>query len=308
MSKTLPVSFPSADGIHTIGGMTYLPDGDISAVILVAHGMTEYFGRYEEFCLAMNERGFAVSGHDHLGHKSSVKDDSELGFFAEKDGWRPVLADLLQHVQLLRRQYPDCPLILLGHSMGSFISRCFLAEHGDLVDAAILSGTGGPNPAVGAGKFLASALCALGQSKKPGKLLQKIAFGSYNQGFEKRTAYDWLTRDNAVVDRYAADPYCTFLFTNSAFRDLFTFYATCSAPAAYRSVRKDLPILVISGKEDPVGGRDGIGPETVAQTYRDTGHSRVKLMLYPGARHELFNETCRREVFDAVGNWLNANL
>ncbi|MDD3192844.1 MAG: alpha/beta fold hydrolase [Oscillospiraceae bacterium] len=301
-------SFPSADQIHTIQAVTWFPTGQpCRAIIQVSHGMTEYFGRYEEFAHAMTRQGFAVSGHDHLGHKTSVRNDSELGYFAEKDGWKLVIEDLHAHTLALKKQYPGTPVFLLGHSMGSFIARCYLICYSDLLDGAVIVGTGGPNPAAKAGKLLAQSLCQIGKGTSPSPLLHKMAFGSYNRRFDGRTPYDWLTRDVQIVDRYAADPYCTFLFTASGFRDLFTLYEQANRPAAFQAVPKTFPLLVISGGEDPVGGY-GEGPRQVAQMLKETGHVDVTLQLYPGGRHEILNETNRREVYDRLAAWIGRRI
>ena len=140
-------SFPSADRIHTLRAVTWYPTQQpCRAIIQVSHGMTEYFERYEEFAHAMTRHGFAVSGHDHLGHKTSVNSNSELGCFAEKDGWKLVIDDLHTHTLELEKTYPNIPRFLLGHSMGSFIARCYLAQYSELLDGGIIVGTGGPNP------------------------------------------------------------------------------------------------------------------------------------------------------------------
>lgn len=163
-------SFPSADRIHTLRAVTWYPTQQpCRAIIQVSHGMTEYFERYEEFAHAMTRHGFAVSGHDHLGHKTSVNSNSELGCFAEKDGWKLVIDDLHTHTLELEKTYPNIPRFLLGHSMGSFIARCYLAQYSELLDGGIIVGTGGPNPGAKAENCWRKACAGSGRAKSPAK-------------------------------------------------------------------------------------------------------------------------------------------
>lgn len=171
----------------------------------------------------------------------------------------------------------------------------------------LLAGTGGPNPGAKAGKLLAQCLCRIGKGKEPSPLLQKLAFSSYNSRFEGRTPYDWLTRSTQIVDQYAADPYCTFLFTASGFQDLFTLYGLANDLKTYRAVPKTFPLLIISGGDDPVGN-NGEGPRKVAEMFQQTGHIDVTLRLYPGGRHEILNETNRCEVYDGIAAWVKRRI
>ncbi len=191
--------------------------------------------------------------------------------------------------------------------MGSFIARCYLARYSDQLDGGIIVGTGGPNPGAKAGRLVAQGLCKMGKGKKPSQMLQKLAFGSYNSRFEGRTPYDWLTRDTQIVDQYAADPYCTFLFTASGFRDLFTLYGLANDLRTFKAVPKTFPLLLLSGGEDPVGGY-GEGPRRVEELFRQTGHVDVTLRLYPGGRHEILNETNRGEVYEGLASWIGRRI
>ena len=297
-------SFLSADRIHTIQAVTWYPtEMPCKGIIQVSHGMTEHFARYEDFAHAMTAQGFAVSGHDHLGHKTSVNSDYELGFFAHEDGWKMLVADLLTHTKKLKEAYPQLPIFLLGHSMGSFVARCYIAGYSKFLDGAILEGTGGPNPAAKSGRLLANVICRTRGDKSHSALLQKLVFGNYLRGITPRTPYDWISRSHDFIDSYAADPYCTFQFTVGAFQDLFSLVINANCPAAIRKVPKEFPLLFLSGEEDPVGSY-GEGPRKVAELFRQTGHIDVTLKLYPGARHDLLHETNRAEVIEALSRWL----
>lgn len=286
----------------------YLPDeGAPKAVVQLSHGMCEYIERYEPLCRFLTDQGYAVGGADHLGHGKTAGREGALGYFAEKNGHLYLTENLNVVCEQLRARFPGLPYFLVGHSMGSFIARDFLAKYGAKLTAAVISGTSGGNPAARWGMRLAKLQIALGQGQKPGRLLNKLAFAGYNKRFAGRTPYDWLSRDEAVVDAYAADPYCTFLFTPSAFLDLFKILSRVSVPEWAESVPKDLPILLLSGEDDPVGDY-GEGPKAVARRLKDAGVKEVTCQLYPGGRHEMFNETNRQEVYEDLLAFLEGHL
>ena len=211
MAECIRGTFRSSTG-ETLDKRLWLPEGAPKGIVQFVHGMAEHIDRYDAPAQALCQGGYLVVGHTHLGHgpKAPVQ-----GYFAQENGWERLLDD----IQLLRQEteqaYPGVPYFLLGHSMGSFLVRCYLTGHGEGLRGAVLSGTGwfGTGP-VKAGLALTSLLCALGQGKKPAALVNKLAFGSSNKAFApSRTDYDWLSRDAAQVDKYVADPHCGFLFT-----------------------------------------------------------------------------------------------
>lgn len=304
-----PVSLPSADGMSTLKGTVYLPEGTPKGILQISHGMVEYIGRYEHFMRFTAEQGYLCCGHDHLGHGQTAHPEKGLGFFADKDGWRLLVEDVCRFGQEVKRRYGEhLPHCLLGHSMGSFIARLAIEAHGQEFDAAVISGTGGPNPLAGMGKLLARLTAALKGAKYPSPLLDRMAFGSFNRLVaQPRTEKDWLTRDEAAVDRYLNDPYCTFLFTASAFSDLMDLTRQANRKEWFLHYPKQLPTYLFAGSDDPVGNY-GKGVEYVFRHLRSAGVQDVELTLYPGGRHEMLNEINRDEVYEAVISWLNSRL
>ena len=305
--KTETFHFPSATGVCEIRAAAFRPDdGAFDAVLVIHHGMAEHQKRYEPFIRFLCENGIAVYMHDMANHGASNEDIRQTGWFGEKNGWLGLIADFREMVLRARKENPDKKLIVMGHSMGSFICRLYTSRHpDDGFDGAIYMGTGGPNPAAAAGKTLAAAIGAVAGKKHKSKLLARIAFGTYGKRFEGRTEYDWLTREESIVDRYVADPYCGYLFTVQGMYDLIEANAASNAEAWYKTVPAELPILLISGEEDPVGDY-GSGVRTVAQKLRETGHTRVTEQIYPGCRHEVLNETNRDQVMADVLAWIRS--
>ena len=195
-------------------------------------------------------------------------------------------------------------LIVMGHSMGSFLCRLYTAKYPeDGFAGAIFMGTGGANGATGAGLLMAKAIAAVKGKKHKSGLLNRMAFGTYNKRFEGRTDFDWLTRDTEIVDKYIADPYCGYLFTVQGMADLISANAASNLQDWYTAVPEKLPILLVSGEEDPVGDY-GKGVKSVAEGLRATGHVNVTTKLYPGCRHEVLNETNRQEVTEDLLEWI----
>ena len=274
-------SFLSADGASQIACYFYEPPAEPIGVLQISHGMCEYMERYEEFADFLCGKGFAVCGHDHLGHGASAQNPDGLGYFAKKDGAAFLPEDVRRLTQMAKKRWPGKPYFLLGHSMG---------------------------PAAGAGKALASLLCAVGLEKHRSIFLNSLAFGSYNRRFDApKSKYAWLSREDSIVRKYEQDPLCNYTFTAAGFRDLFALLIRVSAPEWAEKVPKNLPVFLISGEDDPVGDY-GKGVRKVEAMLRKAGIRDLSCRLYPGGRHEILNETNRREVYEDVWEWLRERL
>ena len=291
-------TFKSVSGLSDIHAAKYVPEDDstVKAVLQIAHGMAEHLERYDSFADALCENGIAVYINDHLGHGQSVSSKSELGYFGEKDGHINFVEDGKKLMEIAKSEFPGKPYIFFGHSMGSFVARLFSYKYADELSGAVFCGTSGPNPAAGIAIHLASAIAKLKGTHHRSKFIDKLAFGTYNSKFEKRTAFDWLTRDNDVVDTYIADEYCGFLFTAYGYRDLFSLLNTVSQKQWFEKFPKTLPVYVISGDMDPVG-EYAKGINKVCDGLRAAGKTNVSCKLYKDARHEILNE---KACFDEV--------
>ena len=297
--------FPSSDGKNTIYAEIYSPKNvQPRGIVQLAHGMIDYTGRYTELADFLCSHGFIFAGNHHLGHGKSVSTPEDFGFFAERDGYKYVIEDIHAMNKHLHKSYPGLPLILLGHSMGSFISRLYVAEHPHSVSGIIIHGTGGPNPLVGVGKLLAKVIRSFYGSHHRSNLINNMAFGSYNSRFPKEEgANAWLTRDIARVAGRDTDEFTSYKFTISGYIDLFTFLAGSNSKAWFKKYPKSLPTLIMSGDMDPVGDY-GKGPRYVYKQLMINGADNVTLKMYEGARHELFNELNSGEVFDDILAWI----
>lgn len=287
----------------------WLPDGDPKAVVQIAHGMAEHSTRYERFARALTDAGYAVYANDHRGHGATATNAADRGYFADHDGFDTVVEDMHVLSQRAREEQPGLPFFLLGHSMGSFLSRAYAARYGAELTGLILSGTAGDPGLLGkVGQGIASVEARLRGRRHPSPLLDKLSFGQYNAAFKpNRTKFDWLSRDEAEVDKYVADPDCGNVFTSGFFADLLGGLAAVNSDAVAARVPQDLPIHLMSGSVDPVGN-GGKGVQQVADQYVRLGVRDVTLQLWPDGRHEMLNETNRDEVMGELVAWLDAHL
>ena len=311
MSSLRYVKIPSSRPGATLNVLLCLPEGRPRAVLQMTHGMVEYIGRYEQLACWLADRGVAAVGHDHLGHGGSVVSREEYGYFGRPDGNRLLLDDI-HRVTRWAKALPELeglPWFLLGHSMGSFYARQYLCEYGGELQGAILMGTGWqPRAAVRAGRALCHLLAAFHGWRYRSKLVDSMAFGSYNRSFRPaRTSKDWLNRDEKEVDRYLSEERCSFRFTLNGYDSLFTALERLCDKELLARAPKDLPVLFLSGDDDPVGNR-GRGVQKAAQSLRDAGMRQVEVKLYPGARHELLVELNRQEVFADIGSFIQNHI
>ena len=282
----------------------WLPDAPPRAIAQIAHGLAEHSRRYGEFALALNRAGFGAYANDHRGHGPTAAPE-DFGFFAAADGWRRCLDDLWTLNRRIAADHASAPIVFFGHSMGALMGQAFIADHGDALAAAILSGASGRPPAVAAvapfiARFERWRLGARGRSK----LLKAMIFGAFNKPFRPaRTDFDWLSRDAAAVDAYVADPLCGFDFTNQLAIDMLGGLPALLKPTTIARIPKTLPIYVMNGARDPVGA----DVQSLVDAYRAAGLN-VTQRRYPEARHELLNETNREEVVADLLAWLDGAL
>lgn len=298
------LTFPSSDGKNTIHAELFIPsDNNVRAVVQISHGMMDYVGRYRLMADALCAMGYALAGHDHLGHGDSVSSSEDYGFFASRGGYDYVIDDVKKMNDLIRREIPGVPVVLLGHSMGSFISRLYAVKYPESIDGLIIHGTAGPNPALGPGMLVVKLIRAFKGERHRSKFVRSLAEGGYNKSFDPAEGVGaWLTRDGAMVADRPSNPKTNFIFTLAGYNDLFTMLSKCNSKEWFADFPKNLCTLVISGEADPVGGF-GKGVRYVYDNLKKNGAS-VTLKLYEGARHELFNETNRDEVFCDLVSWI----
>ena len=293
--------FHAADGARLLG-RRWLPDSRARAIVQIAHGLAEHSARYARLAARLNAAGYGAYAFDLRGHGPSCA-TADLGHFADADGWAKCVGDLWTFNRLIAAEQPGVPIVFLGHSLGSFVGREFVAQHSAALAGAAFSGSNGRPPAIAAlGRFLARIeRLRLGKRGKS-RLLFKMWFGDFNKPFAPaRTGFDWLSRDPAEVDAYVADPLCGFPFTTQLVIDVLDALPRLSDPEMLEPIRKDLPIYVFSGERDPVGAN----LKGLIEALEAAGFSNLTTRVYPGARHETLNETNRDEVTRDLIAWLD---
>lgn len=310
MSRKEELYFPSKDGNTEIHTIIWRPQGPPRAVLQICHGMLEYIERYEEFAGYLTDRGFLVVGNDHLGHGKSVQSRTEYGYMHKTYGNVCLLSDMHTLRQKVQGKYPDIPYFLFGHSMGSILTRQYMALYGKALSGVILSGAVAPQNRllVMAGKLACRLNALVFGWHHRSRLLHEMALGGYNRRFRPSlTGVDWISSDAAVVERYARDPLCTFRFTTNGFYTLFDGVQHVQRKEALFIIPKHLPILILSGEHDPVGDF-GRGVRKIYSVYRRAGIRDVMMKLYPQKRHEIVNEIGKDEVYEDIGRWLESHM
>lgn len=277
-------------------------------ILQLVHGMAEYVERYDAFANYLTEQNILVVGHDHLGHGASLAADKpNLGFFAKEQSPNILIEDVYQVTTRIQAEYPEIPYFILGHSMGSFVLRNYLGRYSDHLAGAIIMGTGAHRSELALALPLLKLLNKT-QPYRPNKLIDDLAFGNFHKAFpEKRTTFDWLSKSQKNVDAYIADQKLGFLFTNNGFYTLFTLISLATSTDWATKIQQQLPVLVISGAQDPVG-EFGKGPTTVARELTEAGLEDVTLQLYEELRHEILNETESPLVMSDIYYWLTKHL
>lgn len=273
-------------------------------VIQLVHGMQEHIGRYEEFIQELVMCGYIVVGHDQLGHGKTVQKEEEFGYFACNKGWDKLVEDIHILQNLIQKQYPNIPYIIMGHSMGSLLVRTYVSNYQDKLSGIILSGTSGQRKGLVSGIIVTKLIGLIKGENYRSKLLEYLITGSFNKKFKPtRNKADWTTRDYENVEKYDKDLLCGRNFTASAYLDLLKGSYYLSKQRNIKNTPK-IPILLFSGDKDPVGEQSK-GVIRVYHMLQKTGNEKVRIRLFKEGRHEMLNEINKKEVYYFILNWLD---
>ena len=261
------------------------------------------------FAKKFSENGFIVYAHDHRGHGETSKSEEERGYIADKEGFDLLVEDVKELSDIIKKENEELPLILFGHSMGSFVSQRYIELYGDKIDGVILSGTNGrPDPITKLGIIISRDEMILRGRKAKSKVMDKLSFGDFNSNFKpNRTDYDWLCSVDEEVDKYIADPQCGFVCTTSYYYDLIRGLWKINEKENLKLIPKDLPVLIFAGDKDPVGDF-GKGIIRLYECYKDLGIENLRYKLYKDGRHEMLNESNKDEVIEDILKWCNEIL
>ena len=270
--------FNSSTGKNKIHARMCVPDAEPRAIVQIIHGIAEYIDRYDEFMSFLADNGIIAVGTDHLGHGKSIESEEQTGFFAYDNGWDYVVRDEEVLRLAMHENYPELPIIVFGHSMGSFMARTLLIRYPDAFNAAIISGTGNQGAAlVNGGLFMGNLVTGLKGAHHYSKFLNNLAFGSYNKIYDNpKTEYDWLSRDEANVQKYIDDPLCGFIPSCSLFRDMMTGVKFITNKKNLTAMNKNMPVYFMSGDMDPVG-ECGKGVQKAYNNFLEAGMKDVSI-------------------------------
>lgn len=296
-----------SDG-HAIHVVKYEPKSSPIGHIHLLHGMAEHIGRYEDFANYLVEQGYMVSGHDHRGHGRTAEKNGQLGFFAGKNGFDRVTEDVREVLLHVREKFENVPLILFGHSMGSFVTRRYMQKYSESLSKVIICGTSfTPVPLGRAGSIVGKVTTKLQSPLTEGKMLHQLVFGGFGkQVKDSKTSFDWLNTNEIEVKRYIEDPLCGFVPTNQFYIDLFDGLIKIHNNKENAQIRKELPVLFISGSQDPVGN-NGEGVFNVAKGLTNLGMQKVQVHLIENSRHEILLEKNKQQTYKIISEWLQAN-
>ena len=293
--------FVSHDG-RKIALYTWDEVANPKAVVKIAHGMVEHSARYDDFAQYLNSRGYIVVMNDHRGHGNTAEKDS-LGY-EDGDMFTNNVKDQLAVLDYCRNKY-GLPLFMAGHSYGSFVTQAVIEEHPDVKGFVLFGSNYIKGAAYTLCKYIARSMCRHRGARHTATLIADLSFKPYDKHFKGEGANAWLNRDRAEVDKYNADPFCSYVCSANFYRTFMEGVAKLYKKEYYAGIDVTKPILLVAGEEDPVGNY-GKGVRKLAKWYMDTVHvADVQTRLYPDARHEILNETCKAEVYKDVADWLD---
>ena len=301
------IYFESTCGIK-LHAYCWEPEGAPKAIVQIIHGIAEHVQRYDHFARFLNEQGYLVVAEDHMGHGKSICREVPQGYF--DGGWDAAVEDCCRLMEKVMAEYPRVPYILFGHSMGSFLARSILIKRPySGIRAAIICGSAWmPGLVIQGGKLMSGLLMRGVSAKQPSEALQKVMFSGYDKRIENpRTPCDWLTRDEAIVDAYIADPRCGFAPTPALANAMMNGLLYIQNANNLKSMNKDLAVHFVAGGEDPVGAY-GEGVRKAAKVFLASGMKHVSVKLYPGCRHEILNELNKDEVYQDILAWMDSKL
>jgi len=300
--------FTMPDGYQIVTSI-YLPDGDYKGYLHILHGMSEYHSRYDDFARYIAAHGYAVGLHSHRGHgENAALNHTPLGYYGPVDGFAKVVDDVDVVMTTFRQRYSLPKPILLGHSMGSIVTRRFIELYSDTIQKVIIMGTLVHTP-----KHQMAAVLAKKMAKRDGgdavaTIVDRLGASMNNRKIkDAKTPKDWLSTDAAQVQAYIHDPLCSYTSTNQFYADFMEGFELLSRPTEVAKIRKDLPMLLISGSDDPIGGY-GKGVWKVARQYYDAGISKLSVHLFDGMRHEILNETNNQLIYQTILKWLEKKI
>ncbi len=307
MSKTTPARtdfiFKDRTG-HEIHASKWIPAAPV-AILQIGHGMMEHSRRYEDFANYLTQHNIAVYIADHRGHGRTAGQIENLGYFADKDGWELVVENMLDLTHIAKKEIPDVPLFLLGHSLGSLLVRSYVIDYGNEIYALILSATTQqPSWLMHFGTGISQIIRLFKGKKHRSNIHIKLGYGTYSKPFRpNRTPFDWLSGDPGSVDAFIADPLCGNPSTVGYYLDFFKGMHKIKKKSNIMKMPSDLPVLIFGGGNDPVGN-NGNDLKDVFQVFKNAGMANVDLKIYPEGRHEMLNEVNKAEVYEDVVDWI----